>query len=145
MSSVARPVQSSSDVHTQSHRLAVGAARRIAKQLTRATWIVAAFGIFYPHPYWAVMAILVALPLIAVTLFVRKSEMYQIIDRKHDLRACLVIPFMMPAINRLQFLTPHLDGRNHIGLGEQVVHKLLWCKFYFVVEFVETRRHKTVR
>jgi len=96
MSSVARSVQSGSDMHTQSHRLAVGAARRIGKQLTRATWIVVAFGIFYPHPYRVVMALLVALPLIAVVLFVRKTEMYQIIDRKHDLRSRLVIPFMMP-------------------------------------------------
>jgi hypothetical protein len=43
------------------------------------------------------MVLLVALPLIAVMLFARKSEIYQIIDRKHDPLASLMIP-MMPAI-----------------------------------------------
>ena len=49
-----------------------------------------------------------------------------------------------PVCDRLQILSSSLDGRNYIGLGEEIAHKLLWREVNLVDEFVGTGRHKSI-
>ena len=59
--------------------------------------MAAVWGLFYPRPYQLAVAVLAALPIIALLLMPRTKGLYQIDGRRDDARPSVAIPFIIPS------------------------------------------------
>jgi hypothetical protein len=74
----------------------LGAAKKLANALNYATYGVAAWGYFYPRPYWLALLALGVLPWIALVLVAKSSGLCRIDSRRGDPRPTLAIPVIVP-------------------------------------------------
>jgi len=95
--SLARVVEDQSVAATPEERSQkLAKAKKTATALAWAAGIAAVWGWLYPQPYETAMAILVVIPAIAVVLLATGKGLYQMEGRRHDARADLFLPFIVP-------------------------------------------------
>jgi hypothetical protein len=73
-------------------------AKKTATALNWITGIASVWAWFYPVPYKIVIALLVALPLAAISLLVQSKGVYQMEGSRRDSRPSLAAPFMFPLL-----------------------------------------------
>lgn len=74
------------------------AARRISKALNAVTLITGFWGLMYPYPRVAVVAVLVLVPVIAALVLLRSKGIYSVEGQRNDPRPTLVVPMMLPGL-----------------------------------------------
>ena len=72
--------------------------KRVAGIFTFVTLAVGAWGLFDPEPYRLVIAILAALPLLALILAMRSHGLFRLDDQRNDAHPDLAVPFVVPAV-----------------------------------------------
>lgn len=70
-------------------------ARRFAKTLTYVSFAAFAWALVYPRPYPLVIAVLAALPLVALAAILRSKGLYNIEGRRNDSRPSLALPLIL--------------------------------------------------
>ncbi len=73
-------------------------AKKIAGAGTIAAFAATGWAWFFPRPYPVAIAVLGALPLVAIALLARSRGIYQIEGRRNDARPSLAVLFLLPAI-----------------------------------------------
>jgi hypothetical protein len=73
-------------------------ARQVAKWLNRIGMAALLWGMFYPHPYDAAIALNSGLPLVVALIMMRSSGLYDIEGRPNDRRPSMAMPIFGPSI-----------------------------------------------
>lgn len=95
--SLARVVEDHSVAATPEERAQkLAKAKKIAVVLSWVAGIASVWGWLHPRPYELAMAILAIIPGIAVILLATGGGLYQMEGRRHDARADLSLPFILP-------------------------------------------------
>lgn len=76
----------------------VAAAKQLSTNLNVVTFVAFFWAVLFPRPYWLVITILAALPLIALVLLVRSRGTYQVEGRRTDARPSLAVALIFPGI-----------------------------------------------
>jgi len=73
-------------------------AKKVANAATVAAFAAMVWGWFFPRPYPVVIAVLGALPLVAIVLLARSRGIYQIEGRRNDAHPSLAVVFLLPTV-----------------------------------------------
>jgi hypothetical protein len=84
---------------TPENRMAtVNAAKRVQRFAAIATYVIAAWGWFYPVPYPLVISVLAALPIIVIFVVMQSNGLYRIDEQRNDVHPNFAIPFIIPGL-----------------------------------------------